>query len=183
MRLTVDQYHDLIAKGAFAGNERCELLEGVVVEKMTKTPAHVVVNRRCEQVLASLLPQGWHVRSQDPITLAGSEPEPDLAIVRGQIEDYARRHPSGGEIGMVVEVADASLVTDRFKSEIYAEAGIPWYWILNIPGRVVELHGSPTRAAAKASYADVRRYGLNDEVPFVLDGGEIARVKVSRLLG
>lgn len=182
MRMTIDQYHDLIAMGAFAGNERFELLEGVVVEKMTKNPAHVVVNRRCEQILASLLPPGWHIRNQDPITLTRSEPAPDVAVVRGQIDDYAARHPSGIDVALVVEVADASLVTDRFKSEVYAEAGIPWYWILNIPGRVVELHASPATTGEKSSYAEVRRCGLNEEVPLILEGREIGRLKVSQLL-
>jgi Uma2 family endonuclease len=183
MRMTVEQYHELIAKGWFAANERFELLEGVVVEKITKNPAHVVVNRRCEQLLASLLPPGWHIRSQDPITLKSSEPEPHLAVVRGQFEDYATRHPGGADIGLVIEVADASLVTDRFKGEIYAAAGIPWYWIVNIPGRVVELHASPTNAGEKPNYTDVRRCGLSDDVPLVLDGREIGRVKVSEILG
>lgn len=182
MRMTVEQYHELIAKGAFAGNERFELLEGVVVEKMTNNPTHVIVNRRCEQLLASLLPPGWHIRSQDPIILTSSEPEPDLAVVRGQFDDYATRHPGGIDVALVVEVADASLVTDRFKSEVYAEAGIPWYWILNIPGRVVELHACPTTTGEKPSYADVRRCGLNDEIPLLLEGQEIGRLKVSQLL-
>lgn len=183
MRMTIEQYHGLIAKGWFAANERFELLEGVVVEKMTKNPTHVIVNRRCEQVIARLLSPGWHIRSQDPITLSSSEPEPDLAIVRGQFEDYATRHPNGADVGLVIEVADASLVTDRFKAEIYAGAGIPWYWIVNIPGRVVELHAQPTTTGEKPHYADVRRCGLSDEVPLVLDGQEIAQIKVGELLG
>src|SRR5690242_17800567 len=85
MRMTVDQYHHLIDAGMFGENERFELLEGVVVEKMTKKPAHVVACRHCETAIARRLPSGWHVRAQDPITLLGSEPEPDVAIVRGKL--------------------------------------------------------------------------------------------------
>lgn len=183
LRITVRRYHELINQGVFSENERCELLEGVVVEKMTKNPPHVVANRRCEQRFASLLPPGWHVRSQDPLTLAQSEPEPDVAIVRGRFEDYATRHPAGDDVALVVEVADASLATDRYKVEIYAAAGIPCYWILNLVDRVVEVYTSPVTAGAKSSYANVRRCAANDEIAVFLADQEVARLSVADLLG
>ena len=182
MRITVEDYHDLIDKGAFAQNERCELLEGVVVERITKNPPHVVANRRCEMLVTRRLPPGWHVRSQDPLTMANSEPEPDLAIVRGQMEDYAARHPSGTDVALVVEVSDTSLVTDRYEAEIYAAAGIPCYWIMNLPERVVEVYTSPAIAGEKAAYSDVRRCANDDEISIWLDGQEVARLKASELL-
>src|SRR5438046_1132038 len=109
MRMSIEQYHHLIDTGMFVTNERFELLEGVVVEKMTKNPP-----------------------SQDLITLADSEPEPDLAVIRGSFEDYGKRHPRSDDVGLVIEISDASLVTDRYKASIYAAAGIPFYLIVNL---------------------------------------------------
>jgi hypothetical protein len=182
MRMTVAQYHHLIDTGMFASNERYELLEGVVVEKMTKNPPHVVARARCEAVLAALLPAGWHIRSQDPITLADSEPEPDRAVVRGTLEDYSLRHPRGTDIGLLIEIADASLVTDRYKANIYAADAIPAYWIVNLPERVVEVHSRPQGTGKKAAYADIRSVQPQDQFPFILDGVEVAAIRAGDLL-
>jgi Uma2 family endonuclease len=182
MRMTVEQYHDLIGTGMFAANERFELLEGVVVEKMTKNPPHVVTVGRCETALAAQLPPGWHIRKQDPITLADSEPEPDLAVVRGRVEDYGERHPGPEDVALVIEVSDASLVTDRYKAKVYAAAGILAYWIVNLPERVVEVHSRPQRAAKKNSYAEVSACRNEVEFPLILDGVEIVRIRASELL-
>jgi Uma2 family endonuclease len=94
--------------GILTSDDRVELLEGLLVTQMNKTPAHTLATALLREELAALLPAGWYVRSQDPITLAASEPEPDLAVVRGTPRDYRDRHPGPGDVAVVVEIADAA---------------------------------------------------------------------------
>jgi hypothetical protein len=129
------------------------------------------------------LPPGWRIRIQCAVTLDDSEPEPDLALVRGSIPNAARSHPRPGELGTLVEVADSSLDNDRtLKSKAYARAAIPIYWIINLPARHVEVYTDPTGPGPQPSYRNRRDYVEADEVPLVLDGREIARIPVRDLL-
>ena len=85
-----------------------------------------------------------------------SEPEPDIAVVRGRIEDYRDAHPTSPVL--VVEVADSSLARDRGrKGSLYARAGVPDYWIVNLTDGVLEIYRDPRRTAAgRWRYAAVR---------------------------
>ena len=85
-RFSVDQYHRMIESGAFTEDDRLELIEGWVVQQMAKGPGHEYAVGQGEDLLRARVPAGWHVRNQAPITLARSEPEPDLTIVRGDRE-------------------------------------------------------------------------------------------------
>ncbi len=118
LRMSVEKYHELIRAGAFNEHDAVELLDGVVTEKTSKNPPHRLATRQLDLALSQLVPIGWHVRNQEPITLATSEPEPDIAIVRGELTDYGNRHPYAEEVALVVEVADTTLVTDRYKAEL-----------------------------------------------------------------
>ena len=84
-----------------------------------------------------------YVRTQGPIGLdAESEPEPDVAVVPGTVEDYGRVHPSRAVL--VVEVSESSLVLDReYKGSLYARGGVPEYWVLNLIDRVLEIYRDP----------------------------------------
>src|SRR5207244_13321222 len=82
-RFTVDEYHRMIQNGVFADDDRFELLEGWIVAKMSKNPPHEVAVDKSHEAIRSCLPAGWRVRSQSAITTNDSEPEPDLAVVRG----------------------------------------------------------------------------------------------------
>jgi Uma2 family endonuclease len=98
---------------------------------MPKNPSHRLSTGLIQDALLSILPSNYHLRLQEPITLEESEPEPDLAIVQGQIRDYGNRHPTGRDLELVIEVAGTSLNRDRtLKHRIYANAKIPIYWIL-----------------------------------------------------
>ena len=125
-RLSVDQYHALIEYGKLLEDDSIELLEGWLVPKMPKNPPHRLSTRRVRGKLEALIPPGWYVDSQEPITTLESEPEPDDVVVRGHPDDYANRHPGPHDLGLIVEVADASLKRDRtLKKRIYARANIP----------------------------------------------------------
>jgi hypothetical protein len=103
---TVEEYHWLIAQDFFAQDERFELLDGLIVNKMARDPIHDASLAASRRVLDARLPTGWHVRVQSAVTTGSSEPEPDLAIVRGTEFDYVSRHPGAAdaELHMRVEV-------------------------------------------------------------------------------
>src|SRR5205807_10080536 len=92
-RFTVEEYHRLIKTGVFDEDERFELLEGWIVPKMRRNPPHEVTVVVVADTIRSMLAAGWHVRAQAATTTPDSEPEPDVAIVRGAARDYLGRHP------------------------------------------------------------------------------------------
>jgi Uma2 family endonuclease len=87
------------------------------------------------------------------ITTSDSEPEPDIAIVLGPLERYIDHHPHPSEIALVVEVAETSLIRDRRKARMYARAGIPHYWIVNLRDRCVEIYSQPEPTRAEPTFA------------------------------
>jgi len=183
-RFSVAEYHRLTEIGVLTEDDNLELLEGYLVLKMARNPPHDGTLSRALKRLSSLLPPGWDFRSQMAVTLPDSEPEPDLAIVRDSPDGYMSRHPLATEVGLVVEVADSTLAGDRIdKGRIYARAGIPTYWIVNIPDRQVEVYVGPSGPAATPAYAQRQDYRPGDAVPFILDGSLIATLTVQELLG
>ena len=181
VRMSVQRYHELTLAGAFTEHDCVELLDGVVTEKMSKNPPHRIVTRRCDLELSRIVPAGWHVQNQEPITLQNSEPEPDVAVIRGQLSDYSNRHPQIGDIALVVEVADTTLVTDRFKAQLYAQAGIPVYWLVNLPERLIEVMESPKSTASLPAYALSTKYLAADLIPVVIAGQTVAHLTVGDL--
>lgn len=179
MKISVDRYHAMIEVGILGPDDPIELLEGLLVTKMPKDPPHIYSTRAARELLAKVLPDGWDVRSQDPVTLFDSEPEPDVAVVRGSMRDYTRRHPTLGEIGLVVEVADSSLERDRkVKKLIYARAEIPWYWLLDLINRRVELYSQPQ----DGDYRQCSLRGASERIPIILDGVVAGELSVADLL-
>ena len=182
-RLSVEKYHEMIRQGILTENDRLELLDGILVRKMTINPPHGSATELIREALDRVLPEGWHLESQRPVTLAASEPEPDGMVVRGRVRDYGDRHPSPSEVALVIEVADATLAADRtFKMALYAQAGIAVYWIVNLTDRQIEVYTEPAGAAERPAYAVRRDYGPLDEVPVVIAGQDAGRVAVADLL-
>ena len=182
-QLTVGQYHEMVRAGILGEDDPVELLEGWLVTKMMKNPPYCAATELARNALEQALPQGVHVRTQEPVTLATSEPEPDLAVVRGGLRDYLDRHPGASDVILVVEVADASLERDRtLKKRVYAEAGLPAFWIVNLLERRLEVHGDPSGPSAAAGYRTHQVFGPEDHVPLVIDGEELARIVVADLL-
>src|SRR5438128_2201088 len=112
-RLSVAQYHEMIQAGILTADDPVELLEGWLVYKMPKNPPHRISVRLTQRALEAVVPAGWYVDAQEPITLADSEPEPDVMIVRGDTRQYRNRHPGAADVALVVEVADTTLERDR----------------------------------------------------------------------
>jgi len=138
--LSVEEYHRL---SEFNENgRRTELIRGIMIEKMSKSPLHRIVTSRLYRRLLALLPEGFSVWKEEPLTFVDSEPEPDISITRGMEDDYARTHPTSAEL--VVEVAVSSPSLDRANAALYAEAGIKEYWIILAMERRVEIYRQPS---------------------------------------
>jgi Uma2 family endonuclease len=182
-RLTVEQYHAIARAGILDEDAPVELLEGWLVQKMTQNPLHVLVSGLIHDALVALIPAGWHVRAGNPVTTADSEPEPDLAVIRGSRRDYGDRHPGPQEAALVVEVADTSLRQDRgTKQRVYARAGIPMYWIVNLKARQIEVYTEPASTAKRPEYRQHRDYGMEESIPIMLDGVEVGNLSVQEVL-
>ena len=181
-RFTVDEYHRMIGTVLPEG-PGYELLEGQVVRKMPQDPPHATSTTRVRKRVEPLLPAGVTGRSQLPVTIGDSEPEPDFAVARGTDDDYTGRHPAPADVLLVVEVADSSRLSDRRdKGRLYAAAGLPVYWVVNIPDRQVEVYTDPQPAADPPGYAARADFKPGDAVQLTLDGVAVGSVPVADLL-
>jgi Uma2 family endonuclease len=140
------EYDRLVDLGMFEG-EHLELLDGLLVVREPQKSPHAATVTQVAHVVGTAFGAGWHVRVQAPVALDDdSEPEPDVAVVAGVPRDYLAAHPSRPTL--IVEVADSSLRLDRrLKSRLYARAGLPEYWIVNIVDHVLEVYREPQREA------------------------------------
>jgi Uma2 family endonuclease len=178
-RFTVDQYHRMIETGILGENDRVELVNGWIVEMSPIGPPHMTSVSLIFAALQERLPAGWIVRVQGPVTLQTGEPEPDLVVARGSLRDYRDRHPGVSDIGMVIEVADASLQFDRVQKRMqYATAGIPVYWIVNLINRCVEVRRIPVGG----DYSIQEVFGADGLVDLTLDGMDIGKFSIAEFL-
>jgi Uma2 family endonuclease len=182
-RFTVAEYHWLIEHGFLTEDDNLELIEGYLVHKMSRNPPHDGTLLRLNNWLVRTLPAGWVVRIQSAITLPDSEPEPDGAIVRGDERTYDTRHPGPADFGIVIEVSDTTLAGDRDdKARMYARAGIPEYWIINLVDRQVEVYTAPSGPGATPAYASRQDHPAAGVLPLVLDGQPVGSIAVADLL-
>lgn len=140
------EYDQLVALGAFAG-ERLELLQGVLVGMSPQHAPHAAAIERLTTLLVQRLAGRYALRFQLPLAIADdSEPEPDAAIVAAG--DYRQAHPTTALL--VIEIADSSLARDRRKAALYAAAGIPECWIVDLTAQVVEIYSAPSASGYAA---------------------------------
>jgi Uma2 family endonuclease len=175
--MTVERYLGLVEAGVLSEDDRVELLEGVVVAMTPSNPPHAAGVARADEALRSAIGKRAHIRPQLSLVLGRSVPEPDLAVVPGSVGDYDKAHPTTALL--VIEVADTSLKQDRLsKAAIYAAAGIPEYWIVNLRDQVVEVMRDPDREGAR--YRTVRSVSRGHRLELVALPG--ATVDVAELL-
>jgi Uma2 family endonuclease len=136
------EYARLVDLGAFEG-EPLELIDGQLIVAEPHGTYHASSISAIEYAVRAILPPGWIVRTQAPVSLDDeSEPEPDVAVVAGRPMDYRETHPT--HPALLVEVADASLYFDRHhKGSLYARAAIHDYWIVNVANQVLEVYRDP----------------------------------------
>jgi Uma2 family endonuclease len=179
----VEEYRRLVEEGFFAHDERFELLDGFIVNKMARDPIHDAALEIADAVLRSRLPAGWRVRIQSAIATIGSQPEPDLAVVRGGPLDHVGRHPSPDELALVVEVANTSLADDRLaKARIYARAGIGVYWIINLIDMRVEVYSDPSGPDPDPAYRRRQDFAIGSSIPLTIGAAPVEPVAVADLL-
>jgi Uma2 family endonuclease len=182
-RLSIEQYHAIIQAGILTDDDSVELLEGWLVFKMPKTPPHRATTRLVRTALENILPAGWYVDSQEPITLSNSEPEPDIVVVRRDTRQYLDRHPGAEDIALIIEVSDTTLQRDRtVKKRIYARAGISIYWIVNLVEEQVEVYSQPLVEVEQPDYSQRLDFGRSAVMPIIIEGIEIGAIAVDALL-
>jgi Uma2 family endonuclease len=183
-RFSVEQYHEMLRAGILRDGDPVELLEGVLTAKMTKYPPHTFATQVTQESLRDLVPAGWFVNVQEPITTFDSEPEPDVAVIRGRRKEFQRRHPAPADVALVVEVADATIRRDRGrKKRLYSRAGIREYWIVNLIDHQIEVYTNPSGPVDDPDYGEHRDYAVADMVPVLLDGCEVGRLAVADVIG
>ena len=144
-RFTVDEYYRMAEAGILRPDERVELVEGEIIRMAPIGGWHA----KCVNFLAKwailILGERALVSIQNPVRLSlGSEPEPDIAIVRPDTNRPADAHPGPHDVLLIIEVADTSLRYDRqIKMPLYAAASIPEAWIVDIDQRQILVHRSP----------------------------------------
>jgi Uma2 family endonuclease len=137
--LSVEEYHRL---GEFTGRgKRTELIRGLVIEKKSKSPLHRTLVTLLYRFFIAHLPAGFMVWQEQPLTLADSEPEPDITVTRGGERDFREKHPTTAEL--VIEIAISSPTLDRANASLYAEAGVKEYWIVLGQESRVEIYRRP----------------------------------------
>jgi len=182
-RFSVARYQKMVETGILTAEDKVELLENYLVLKMPRNPRHDSTIQRMLRPLLRGLPSGWDLRVQSPVALADSQPEPDFALVRGSFVDYENRHPTIADIGLMIEVADASLLRDQQdKTRIYARAGIHGYWIVNLVDGRIEVYLQPSGPVAVPAYNSFQIYQAGDTIPLILDGVTVGTIASADLL-
>lgn len=145
-RFTVEEYHRMGNAGIIPENTRVELLAGEIIRRSPINSPHAdCVDKLSKWFILNLEDQAI-VRIQNPVTLdAYSEPEPDILLARWKKNGYRAAHPGPEEVLLLIEVADSSLEKDRrVKLPLYAKAGIPEVWIVDLSRAAVEVYTQPT---------------------------------------
>jgi Uma2 family endonuclease len=175
VRFTRDEFYALLT-GRLLAHERVRLIRGVLVQEPPMNPPHATGVRKATKALERVFTSGFDVRCQLPLYLEGySQPEPDVAVVTGSIEDYAHEHPTTAVL--VVEVSDETLFEDTTtQTELYASAGLPEYWVVDIPNRRLRVFRDPAPIPdGGAAYRSDRTFAPGDRVsPLAAPGAAVA---------
>jgi Uma2 family endonuclease len=178
-RLTLRQFEMMIGAGVF-GDERVELLNGIMVAKITASHPHTYAVAALGELLRAALPRTeWSVREEKSVRLGSrSRPEPDVAIVRGPWTEYAHKPPTEHDVSLLIEVSDSSYAedTDR-KRRLYERFGVPEYWVVDLQNRQVEVFTLEQR-----TFGPPMVFTESEEIPITLDGRAYGRIAVSGLL-
>jgi Uma2 family endonuclease len=150
---TVKEYYRAAETGVFKPEERLELIRGDVIQMSPQRGPHASAIDLVTEATRSCFP-GARIRPQLPLSLDQfNEPEPDIVVARGPASRYFKRHPRSEDVLLVIEVSDSSIKVDRtVKAALYAEFGIPEYWILDLNRGRLEVHREPSQSPEGARY-------------------------------
>ena len=172
-RLSVEEYHRLDEYNE--NGRRTELIRGIVIEKMSKSPLHRNICSRLYKMLLAALPPGFSVWKEEPLTLPDSEPEPDISVTAGDEAEFEHGHPTTARLAVEVAVSRAAL--DREYAFLYAEASVQEYWIILGATRQVEVYRRPENG----KYAEVRTFTEDDVI--IMAGVPDVHIPVAGLFG
>jgi Uma2 family endonuclease len=171
-RFDVGAYYRMADTGILAPKERVELIDGAIVEMAPIGSAHAGTTNRLTGLVERLASDGCVVASvRSPLRLDPfNEPQPDLMLLCPRADDYTTSHPTATDVLLLVEVADGSLAWDRGpKLDLYARHAVPEVWIVDLPGRAVEV----CRGPGLDGYAERRRLTAGMVAPTLVPGIEI----------
>jgi Uma2 family endonuclease len=175
---TTAEYLRMAESGVFRPDERVELVGGEILTMPPQLTRHFAAVNLAGRACVRCFGEGYWVRLQGPLELGdGSMPEPDVAVVAGDIPDYREHHPRTALL--IIEASDTTLSFDRrLKAGFYAAAGIADYWIQNLVDRTLEVRRGPQARPAAPSgwdYADVSVFRKGEKVtPLAAPGCEIS---------
>lgn len=161
-RFSVGEYYAMAEAGILTENDRVELLDGEIVVMAPIGNRHQSSVDGHGEMFTLRLQGRANVRIQGPVRLDDdNEPEPDVTLLRRRDDYYATGHPGPDDVLLLIEVADTTLDFDRkVKLPLYARAGIPEVWIVNLQDRRVEVYTEPDGVG----YGSVRHYGPGESV-------------------
>lgn len=176
---TVAEYRRMVGAGILSEGDRVELIDGEVFEMSPIGEPHAACVGRLTQIITLLLLRGAIVRVQNPVVLDDySEPQPDVAVLKPRADFYGHAHPRPEDVWLVIEVSDTTLAYDqKVKVPLYARAGVPETWVINLPEERVEVYSAP----ANGAYQTAHSYARGEEV----QSRSLAalRVNVAEVLG
>jgi len=179
-RFTVDEFERIADS---LDDDQVELIDGYIVRRGEMKPSHVLATELLKRSIQPMLPSGRFAREDKPVRIPDfDEPTPDIAVVRGDPQVYAHRHPGPEDVSLLVEVSDRTLQRDRGEKWVnYARSGIPAFWIVNLVDHQVEVFTDPTAAGygSRVVYAQFLSAQL---APVVIDGIEVGQIAVSDIL-
>jgi Uma2 family endonuclease len=177
-RITVSEYERMTA-AAILDDPRVELIDGYLVKKMGKNPAHVWSVDAIVEALKATVP-GWWCRQEAPVRIPDfDEPEPDASVVRGSRDDYRDRIPGPEDVALLVEVSESTLDRDQGEKRLaYARGGIPFYWIVNLVDHQVEVYSDPIQG----DYRSCQILKPGQDISVVIEGVQVGRIAVADVL-
>lgn len=177
-RFTVDEFHRMAETGILSPDDRVELINGEIVEMTPMGPRHASRTRAIRNWLDRLVGNEAVVSMQLPVSLGFAEPYPDVSVARWREDLYEEAHPTPEQVLLLVEVADSTILFDRnVKREMYAQAGIAEYWVVDLPRDAVAVFRSPE----SGRYTETRDYRRGESFVSPALGGR--EVKVEDVLG
>jgi Uma2 family endonuclease len=168
-RFTVDEVLKMVEVGILREDEPLELIGGELIVVPPQGPEHSVTITSLRDRLVAVYRGEAHVREEKPLRVAeDSLPEPDLAVVRGEVRAFAGAHPRGTDAILIIEAAVSSHRADHDKASVYARSGAPVYWLIDVPARRLEVHTDPR---PDGRYRMVQLLSVEDDV--ALPGTEL----------
>ena len=175
-RWTTAEFDAMVVSGYLREGLKTFLWDGEIIEPMPENEPHVSAQDKLYRLLIGRLPEAdWTIRPAHPLVLKeGYKPQPDLVVLIEPRTDRRGRTPTAADAALVIEIADSSYAEDAGdKLPEYAAAGIPWYWIVNIGARRIEVYSGPTVSSGVGQYTIREDYPLEGAVPLILArGGE-----------